>query len=106
MYKLFGYVNEVEVHNKSRHSDLALEKLWFTHFSWLWLCTTVDMVMPITNLQKRFFMVLREITMKNLLKSDNYRNDLLLISSTIIFQLILGFRKITYPPLMRSMREK
>ena len=26
MFKFFGYVNEVDYHNKSRQSDLALEK--------------------------------------------------------------------------------
>ena len=30
MYKLFGSVNEVEYHNKSRQSDLALDKFWAT----------------------------------------------------------------------------
>ena len=32
-------VNEVDSHNKSRQSYLALEKWWVTQFGWLWLCT-------------------------------------------------------------------
>ena len=49
-------------------------------------------------------MGLREITMTNLLISENSRNDLLLIASTILFRLILGPRKRTYPPLMRLVK--
>ena len=49
MYKFFGSVNEVDYHNKSRHSDLAVEKLWVTQCGWMRLCTTVAMVMNINN---------------------------------------------------------
>ena len=49
MYKFFGSVNEVDSHNKSRQSGLALEKFWVTQCGWLWLCTTVAMGMAITN---------------------------------------------------------
>ena len=49
MYKFFGYVHEVDSHNKSRKSDLALEKLWFTQFGWIWLCMIVSIKMTITN---------------------------------------------------------
>ena len=43
MYKFFGSVNEVDSHNKSRHSYLALEKLWVTQCGCLRLCTIVAM---------------------------------------------------------------
>ena len=43
MYNLFLSVNEVGYHNKSRHYDLVLDKLWVTQFGWVRLCTTVDM---------------------------------------------------------------
>ena len=48
MYKFFGAVNEVESHNNSRQSDLALENFWVTQCGWLRLCTTVSMGMTIT----------------------------------------------------------
>ena len=54
MYKFFGSVNEVGVHNKSRLSDLALGKLWVTQCVWLRLYTTVDMGMNIHNLLKLY----------------------------------------------------
>ena len=47
-------VNEVDSHNKSRQSDLALEKWWFTQCRWLMLCTTVTMGMNINNCWKLF----------------------------------------------------
>ena len=47
-------VNEVDSHNKSRQSDLALEKWWVTQCVWLRLCTTVAMGMTITNCWKLF----------------------------------------------------
>ena len=43
--------------------------------------------------------------MKNKLLSENYWSDLLLIASTILFQLILVTCQITYVPLMRLMKE-
>ena len=54
MSKLFVSVNEVESHNKSRQSDISLDKLWVTQFVWLRLCTTVYMGMMITNCWKLF----------------------------------------------------
>ena len=54
MYKLFGYVNEVEYHNKSRQCNFALDKLWVTKFGRLRLCTTFTMGMTITKLWKLF----------------------------------------------------
>ena len=47
-------MNEVDYHNKSRQSDLALEKWWATQCGLLWLCTTVAMGMTITNGRKLF----------------------------------------------------
>ena len=47
-------VNEVDSHNKSRQSDLALEKWWVTQCGWMQLCTAIDMGMTITNGWKRF----------------------------------------------------
>ena len=47
-------VNEVDSHNKSRQSHLALEKWWVTQCCWMQLCTTVSMVMTITNCWKLF----------------------------------------------------
>ena len=54
MSKCFGSVNEVDSHNKSRQSDLALERFWVTQYSWLRLCTTVSIGMKITNFWKLF----------------------------------------------------
>ena len=54
MYKFFGSVNGVESHNKSRQSDIALEKFWVTQCGWLWLCTTVSMGIVINNCWKLF----------------------------------------------------
>ena len=47
-------VNEVDSHNKSRQSDLALEKWWVNQCGWLRLCTSVAMGMTITNCWKLF----------------------------------------------------
>ena len=46
--------NEVDSHNKSRQSDLALEKWWVTQCDWLRLCTTVAMGVAITNCWELF----------------------------------------------------
>ena len=54
MSKFFGAVNEVDSHNKSRHYDLEMEKLWVTQCVWLPLCTTFSMGMTITNFWKLF----------------------------------------------------
>ena len=42
-------VDEVYSHNKSRKSDLELEKWWVTQCGWLRLCTAFDMGMNITD---------------------------------------------------------
>ena len=54
MSNLFGSVNEVVSHNKSRQSDLALEEYWVTQFGWLLLCATVAMGMTIAIFWKLF----------------------------------------------------
>ena len=65
MYKFFGSFNEVDSHNKSKKSNLVLDKLLVTQCGWLWLFMTVSMVMTITNFWEIIFMGLRETTMKN-----------------------------------------
>ena len=47
--KLFGSFNLVESHNKSKQSDLVLEKYWVTQCGWLRLCTTFAMGITIKN---------------------------------------------------------
>ena len=54
MYEFFGYFNEVDSHNKSMQSYLAMEKLWVTQCGCLRLCMTVAMGMNITNFWKLF----------------------------------------------------
>ena len=54
MYKLFLSVNNFDSHNKSRHYDLAQEKLWATQCGWIGLCKIVDRGMIITNSWKIF----------------------------------------------------
>ena len=55
MYKFFVYGNNVYFHNKSRHSDLALQKYWINQCDWLRLCMAVAMVMTIEKIWKIFF---------------------------------------------------
>ena len=47
-------MNEVDSHNKSSQSDLALEKWWVTQCGCLRLCTTVAKGTTITNCWKLF----------------------------------------------------
>ena len=54
MSNFFSAVNEVDSHNNSRQSDLALEKWWVTQCSWLRLCMPVATGMTITNCWKLF----------------------------------------------------
>ena len=54
MSKFFGAVNEVDSHNKSRQSDLRMDKLWVTQCGWQCLCMAVSMLMTITNCLKLF----------------------------------------------------
>ena len=54
MFKFFPAVNEVYSHNKSRQSDLALEKFRVTQCGWIWLCKTFAMGITITNCWKLF----------------------------------------------------
>ena len=96
-------VNEVDSHNKSRHSDLSLEKWWVTQCGWLRLCTTVDMGMTIANCCKLFRCGVKRDYFENLLVSESSWNDLLKIATTICFHLVEGPQQITYLPLTRSM---
>ena len=78
--KFLGSINEVESHNKSHPSDIALDKFWVAQYGWLWLCNTGSMGMTMNNEYKRFAMVLRGATMTSLLSSGNYlKNRCLLI---------------------------
>ena len=47
-------MNEVDSHNKSRQSDLALEKWWVTQCVWMRLCTTFAMGININNCWELF----------------------------------------------------
>ena len=81
-------MNEVDSHNKSRQSDLALEKWWVNQCGCLRLCTTVAMGMTITNCWKLFrYGVKRDNYEKNS-ASENSRKDLLKIASTISSHLL------------------
>ena len=51
-------------------------------------------------------MGLIEIKMKILLASDNYWNDLILVASMILLQLILGIQQKIYLYLMSSIMER
>ena len=106
MYKLFGSVNEVGVHNKSRLSDLALGKLWVTQCVWLRLYTTVDMGMNIHNLLKLYRYGVKIDHYENLIDIRGFLERLDLVWFINNFQLILGLRKRTQLSLMRSMTER
>ena len=90
MYNVFGSVNEIESHNKSRQYYLALEKFWVNQCGWLLLCTAVNMGISITSFWKTFLYGVKRDTMKNKLVSENSWKNLLLIDLKILFQLILG----------------
>ena len=62
--KLFGSVNETDPHKKTIQADLALEKYWIIHCSWLWLCTKFAMGNNITNFWKYFVVKLIDNTTK------------------------------------------
>ena len=49
IHNFFGEVNEVDSCNKSRQSDLVLEKFWVTQCGWLCLFTSVAMGITINN---------------------------------------------------------
>ena len=94
-------VNEVDLHNKSRQSDLALKKCWFTRCGWMRLCTTVFTGMTITNCWKLFRYRFKRDHYEKMTVSENSWNDLLRIASTILFHLIEGPQQRTYFSLMR-----
>ena len=102
MYKLLGYVNEVDSHNKSRLSDFALEKFWITQCSWLWLFTAVDTVMTITNLWKLFCYRVKIYHYEKLIGIREFLERLDIDCFNNIFQLILGPRQITHLQLIMS----
>ena len=52
--KFFGSVNGIDSHKKFIQSDLALEKLWVTQCGCVWLCTTFDIGINVTNLWEPF----------------------------------------------------
>ena len=97
MPNLFGSINEVDSHKKSRQSDLVLEKFWVTRCGWLGLCTAVDMGTTITKFWKLFCYGFNRYHCEKLIGI----RELLEFS-----QLILGPRQITYLPSMRSMKDK
>ena len=71
MYKFIESVNDVEYHNNSRWSDLALEKFWVVQCGWLYLCTTVDMGTTTTNCWKLFSFGVKRDCSENKLVSEN-----------------------------------
>ena len=99
MYKLFGYFNEVDSHNKSRKYDLGLEKFWVTQCGWLRLCTTVSMVMTITNLRKPFSYGVKIDHYENFIDIQEFSERLSLDCFNNTFQMMLGSQKRTYNPL-------
>ena len=94
-------MNEVDSHNKSRQSDLALEKWWVNQCGWLRLCTTISMGMTITNCWKLFRCGVKREHYENRLVSENSRKDLLKIASTITSHLIVGPQQRIYLSLMK-----
>ena len=86
MSKFFGLVNEVDLHNNSRQSDLALEKFWVTQYSWLRLCTTVAMGTTISNCWKLFRYGVKREHSTSLSASGNLRKESRLIASIILSQ--------------------
>ena len=54
MSKFFASVNEVESHNKSRHSGLALNIFWVNQCGWMQLSVEVSMGITITKLWRLF----------------------------------------------------
>ena len=67
MSKLFGFFNSIYSHNKPRQSYLALEEFWVTQRGLICLCTTVHIIMTVTNNFNFFVMMLIENTMTKLL---------------------------------------
>ena len=59
MYKLSGYFNDLDSHNKSSQSDLVLDKFWDNQCGCIILCTAFSMGMTITNFCKQFRYVVK-----------------------------------------------
>ena len=55
MSKFFSSVYEVESHDKSRQSDLALEKFWVMQCDCIGLCPNFAIGMTIDNCRNLFF---------------------------------------------------
>ena len=53
MSRLFGFINGIESHNKSRQLDSALENYWVTKCDRIKLCTTAAMETNIKNVRKK-----------------------------------------------------
>ena len=100
MSNFFGAVNEVDSHNKFRHSDIAMEKFLVTQCGWLRLCTTVPMGMTITNCWKLFCYGFKRNHFNKYISIREFSEKLLLIASIILSQQTQARRQRTYLPLM------
>ena len=106
MYKLFESVNEVESQKNQggmiwRWGSSGLLSLvgysYVRQLLWEWILLIAG---------NYFVMGLRDITLINLLVSENSWSNLLYIASKILFQMILRPRQRTYIPLMSLMKER
>ena len=101
MSKFFGSVNDVDSHNKSCQSDLALEKFWVTQCGWLRLYATVAMGTKINNSWKLFHYRVKRDHYNKFIGIREFSEKSLLIDSIIISQHTQGSRKTTYLTLMK-----
>ena len=99
-------MNEVDSHNKSRQSDLELEKWWVNQCGSLRLCKTVDMGMTITNCWKLFLYGVKRDHYKKFIGIRELSEQLAQYSFKILFRLRLGPRQKTYLPLMMLMKDR
>ena len=101
MSKFFGSVNEVDSENKSRQSDLALEKFWLTQCGWIRLCINVAMGMNINNGWKMFCYGVKRDHYDKFIGIREFSEKSLLTASIILSKQTQGRREITYLPLMK-----
>ena len=101
MSKFFGSVNEVDSENKSRQSDLALEKFWLTQCGWIRLCINVAMEMNINNGWKMFCYGVKRDHYDKFIGIREFSEKSLLTASIILSKQTQGRREITYLPLMK-----
>ena len=101
----FSAVNEVESHNKSRQSYLALDKWWVNQCDRLRLCTTFAMVMTITNCWKLFRYGVKRDHYEKLISIIELSERLAQYFFNNTFHMIEGPQQITYLPLMSLMME-